>query len=193
MSRQSSTDHEPLSFNELAASSINHAMRLLALFILGTVILSGCVTNEAVKLDASESDDILVAVFRHVSRPEPLEMEGSHSLNRLHHVYFVAFWGSDGKWNDPNPRFLDRFRDFAVPVKPFSAALRKDFCAYDKVTGERGAVFYFDAITRSGRDKAEVTAGLAPGGGLTGSSSAYRVVQRHSRWIVISQKLKTIS
>ena len=57
MSRQSSTDHEPLSFSELAASNINHAMRLLALFILGTIILSGCVTNEAVKLDASENDD----------------------------------------------------------------------------------------------------------------------------------------
>jgi hypothetical protein len=168
-------------------------MRLLALFVLATAVVSGCVTNKEVKLDANDNDDILGAVFRHLARPEPKEMESSHSLNLIHHVYFIAFWGPDGKYRDPNPRLLKRFRDFPVPVKPLSAASLKDFYAYDKATGERGAIFYFQTITRSGRHKAEVTVGLAPGGGLTGSSSAYRVLQRHGRWIVISQKLKTIS
>ena len=168
-------------------------MRLLALFVLATAIVSGCVTSQEVKLDANDNNDILEAVFRHIARPEPKEMESSHSLNLVHHVYFVAFWGSDLKYKDPNPRLLERFRDFSVPVKPLSAASLKDFYAYDKATGERGAIFYFQEITRSWRHKAEVTVGLAPGGGLAGSTFAYRVVQRHGRWIVISRKLKAIA
>ena len=132
-------------------------------------------------------------MFRHIARPEPKEMESSHSLNGIHHVYFIAFWGSDKNYTDPNARLLGRIRNFSVPVKPLSAASLQNSYAYDKATGERGAIFYFEAITRSGRDEANVTVGLEPGGGLSGSSSAYRVVQRQGRWIVISKKLKTIS
>src|SRR5205823_3667335 len=163
-------------------------MQPLALIVLASALLGGSVTNNQTKLDANENNDVLEAVFRHVARPKPKEMEGSHSLNLIHHVYFIAFWGSDVKYKDPNPSLLERFHDFPVPVKPLSAASMRDFCAYDKATGERGAVFYFQEIRRTGRHKAEVTVGLAPGGGLTGSTYRYRVVQRQGSWIVTGEK-----
>ena len=80
-----------------------------------------------------------------------------------------------------------------MPVKSLSAASLKDLCAYDKVTGERGAIFYFQEIAYSGRHNAKVTLGLAPGGGLSGSTYTYHVVRRDGRWIITGQKLKAVA
>ena len=164
-------------------------MRPLTVFIFVALFVNGCVTRQAVTAEAHENDDILDAVFRHISHVEPVASEGSHYLNLSHKVYFVAL--SDSQ--DPSPRFIQRFRDYAVPVKPFSAALRKDSYVYDKVTGERGAAFYFRAISRLGRHKAEVEVDFAPGGGLSASGYLYRVVQREGKWRVTGEKLRWVS
>ena len=168
-------------------------MRILAAFVLAAALVSGCVATKEARLDATENTEVLEAVFRHVAHPEPKKMEDSHSLNEIHGVYFIAFWGSDGEYGDPNPRLLERFRGFPVPVKSLSAATLKDLKAFDKPTGERGAIFYFEKITYSGPHNAEVTLALAPGGGLSGSTFAYRVVRLNGRWKVTGKKLKAIA
>src|SRR2546422_484391 len=81
-------------------------MRLLALFVLATAVVSGCVTNKAVKLDANDNGDILEAVFRHIAQPVPKEMESSHSLNLIQGVTALHLLGH-GLCNVPEHRFQD--------------------------------------------------------------------------------------
>jgi hypothetical protein len=134
-------------------------------------------------------DDILEAVFRHMCRPEPIEKEVSHNVNRAHKVYFFGV----GEKMDPPAEFLSRFKDISVPVKPISEGEWKEFYIYDRATGKRGAASYVNNIAMLSKDEAEVEAVLHPGGGLSASGPIYHLKRKSGKWAVIASRLKWIS
>jgi len=137
----------------------------------------------------ADHDDIAEAVFRHMWQPEPVEKGVSHSVQQVHEVYFLSF----GDSTDPNPKFMSRFSDFKIPVKPISAGVWRGRLIYDKVSGEGGAAFYVKDIFMLSQDEAEVVAVIHPEGGLSVSGLVYRVFRKSGKWTVISENIKWIS
>ena len=156
-------------------------------FILTCLFLFGCASHQLTAV--ADHDDIAEAVFRHMWQPEPVEKGVSHSVQQVHEVYFLSF----GDSTDPNPKFMSRFSDFKIPVKPISAGVWRGRLIYDKVSGEGGAAFYVKDIFMLSQDEAEVVAVIHPEGGLSVSGLVYRVFRKSGKWTVISENIKWIS
>jgi len=167
------------------------------IFALACLLCIGCASTCQTKITPLDKkppgfaghEDILETVFRHMCQPEPESREISHNVNPVHKVYFLSV----GDAKDPSPELLQRLSDLKSPVKPLSAGRWKDFFIYDKISGERGAAFYVNAISMQSPDAAEVTTTTRPGGGLSASSYIYLMARKNGKWVVTGQKLNWIS
>jgi hypothetical protein len=176
---------------------------LFALLCLGMLI--GCASKSRTRItalpeiqiqhssvarpvDEAKYGDLMEAVFRHMFRPEPVKNDVSHNVNLVHKVYFVSIADKD-----PTAEFLNRFRDLKTPVKAISEGNWKEFFIFDKVTDQRGAAFYIEAIRIINDNEMEVEAVIHPGGGLSASGPIYRLIREGGKWKVSGEKLKWIS
>ena len=147
---------------------------LFAIFGLG---LCSCTTNQT---RDSELDDIREAAF--------LYMFGHNNsgIQQKAGVYFLAFYDPVRTQKfDPSAAFLGRFRDHRPRVAGQSEArdATEQENVRDKVTGEKGLVFYIRNIRWNSGDTAEVDSGYDEG--MEGASWNTLFLEKKSgRWFV---------
>lgn len=144
-------------------------------------------SGEATKLESTERNDIWEAVFRY----------------QLAHLYFkkysafVALPTRNGKWRDPDERFLSRMDDIKPRPGRFSECPRPPAGVYphqfvEKESGKVIVVLFVGAITRLSDSEVELDGGHSCGS-LCGESFHLRVVNKVGHWTVMEAKLTSVS
>jgi hypothetical protein len=96
------------------------------------------------------------------------------------------------KDQDPSDDFMKRFAEHKPPVRKVSACSTKKVCVEDRKTGERGLIFRIQSIKWISNTKVEARGGYYEDG-LSASGNIYTVVERKGKWVVVKDKMESIS
>jgi hypothetical protein len=158
---------------------------LLVMVLLAPLALQR--STDATRLDPTQRNAIGEAVFRY----------------QLAHLYFknysafVELPTENGKWRDPDERFLSRLNDIKPRPRKFSERPRPPAGVYphqfvDRGSGKVIVLLFVGAITRLSDSEVELDGGFSCGS-LCGESFHYRVVNKADAWTVTEAKLTSVS
>lgn len=99
---------------------------------------------------------------------------------------------------DPNLRFMERFKLHLPPVKPASSCYFKRVTGdpigilVDKTTEKPALLFYIEAVDVKRKQRAVVQGGYMAGS-ADAAATTYFLEKKRNKWMVIKEKLKAIS
>ena len=169
--------------------------KMKRVLFISILLLAGCsdqgfeVTNERPLLGIE--DQVRESVFRYQFEHNESGQQQSAG------IYFLSVMtqnDSTGYWmnGDPGNDLLQHFVDHVPVVKPYSKCTTSVNGVFDRVTGERGLVFYVGALRWVADDQLEVDGGYFEGG-LSASGNTYYLQRINGQWTVVKDVMHCIA
>ena len=152
-------------------------------YVVGNICIfsSKAQTKTTNSLKPNDEDNIREVVFRKLFNPN-----GSVQKQNAN-AYYIAI-GNHNKLNDPDEKFIERFKSYKPPVKKFSGAKIEKEGVFNKKTGDKGLVFAVTSIKTISENEVEVRGNYYKNA-REAAGSIFTVKRIEKKWVVTNHQI----